>query len=610
LEYDEVCLDVVRNAGDSRALAPERKPHSAEAIGSSTVLTRLRASKFKQFDELDIELGNPVVFIGPNDSGKTTALQALALWGLGLSHWIAKYQGREAPKRRPAVTINRRDLLAIPVPVANQLWNDLHTRDVTRNDGKQETAHVRIDLIVNGIDGGEEWECGFEFDYANPESVYCRAMRLADEPEPARMPVPEHARKTRIAYLPPMSGLAATENRLMPGSVSVYIGEGRTAEVLRNLCYQIIESSDGEQRWSVVVDRIKELFGITLDRPALIEGRGEIEMSFRNMSKTQLDLSASGRGLQQTLLLMAYLMTNPGSVLLLDEPDAHLEILRQRQIYRLLTQVAHENESQIVAASHSEVILNEAADRDVVVAFVGRPHRIDDRGSQVYKSLKSIGFEHYYQAESTGWVLYLEGSTDLAILAALAEVLNRPAQEQLKRPFVEYVGNQLSAAAEHFHGLREAKPDLVAFGLFDRQDNFPSAGHPNLRLHAWSRREIENYIAQREVLMRWAAGTGTERYGPLFGDAWEVAMDESLNEIEQAMRTLGRSPWAHDIKASDEFLDPLFERFFDRLNLPNLLRKSDYHQLAAFVEPAEIDPEVVAVLDAIQEVAAAAAPRV
>jgi len=66
---------------------------------------------------------------------------------------------------------------------------------------------------------------------------------------------------------------------------------------------------------------------------------------------------------------------------------------------------------RIVAASHSEVILNEAADRDVVVAFVGRPHRIDDRGSQVSKSLKSIGFEHYYQAEITGWVLYLEGST-------------------------------------------------------------------------------------------------------------------------------------------------------------------------------------------------------
>jgi hypothetical protein len=79
-----------------------------------------------------------------------------------------------------------------------------------------------------------------------------------------------------------------------------------------------------------------------------------------------------------------------------------------------------ETGSQIIAASHSEVILNEAADRDMVIAFVGKPHRIDDRGSQVLKALRDIGFEHYYLAEETGWVLYLEGSTDLAMLRAFA----------------------------------------------------------------------------------------------------------------------------------------------------------------------------------------------
>ena len=87
---------------------------------------------------------------------------------------------------------------------------------------------------------------------------------------------------------------------------------------------------------------------------------------------------------------------NLGAVLLLDEPDVYLEILRQRQIYQVLTETAAETSSQIIATSHSEVILNEAADRDIVIAFVGSPHRIDDRGSQVLKALKEIGFEHYY----------------------------------------------------------------------------------------------------------------------------------------------------------------------------------------------------------------------
>jgi len=67
----------------------------------------------------------------------------------------------------------------------------------------------------------------------------------------------------------------------------------------------------------------------------------------------------------------------------------------------LLTEVAHAQGGQIIAASHSEVVLNEAADRDIVIAFVGEPHRIDDRGSQLLKSLKEIGYDQYYQAEET-----------------------------------------------------------------------------------------------------------------------------------------------------------------------------------------------------------------
>ena len=133
-------------------------------------------------------------------------------------------------------------------------------------------------------------------------------------------------------------------------------------------------------------------------------------MAYEEQHSKPLDLSSSGRGLQQTLLLLAHLYANPRTVLLLDEPDAHLEILRQRQIYRLLTETAETQGSQIVTSSHSEVVLNETADRDVVVAFVGRPHRVDDRGSQVLKALKEIGFDQYYQAEQTGWVLYLEGA--------------------------------------------------------------------------------------------------------------------------------------------------------------------------------------------------------
>ncbi|GAB4177301.1 MAG: ATP-binding protein [Rhodocyclaceae bacterium] len=568
------------------------------------MLTRLAIRNFKLFDAVEIELADRVVFVGPNNSGKTSALQALALWSVGVRRWVGKRGAGNVPKERAGVTINRRDLIALPLPAANLLWRDLHVREGHKDSGKQKTRNVLIEVDVEGVSAGGAWSTRLEFDYANEESFYCRSRADA---EGNRLEVPAAAAEVKLAYLPPMSGLAANENRLDEGAIDVRIGEGRTAEVLRNLCWQVLEKN--EAAWRKIVGRMEALFGVTLDDPVYVKERGEITMSFRTAGRVRLDLSASGRGQQQTLLLLAHMAANPGAVLLLDEPDAHLEILRQRQTYQVLTETAAETQSQIIAASHSEVILNEAADRDTVVAFVGRPHRIDDRGSQVMKALKEIGFEHYVQAEEAGWVLYLEGSTDLAILRAFADRLDHPAKAHLERPFVHYVANQPPKAQAHFYGLLEAKPDLVGVAIYDRLDT-PPPEDPNLTQHTWTRREIENYLCQEATLLAWAEAQGREQAGDLFAASWREAMQTAIGKIRSALAELGKpAPDSPDLKASDDFLDPLFKRFYEALKLPDLMRKTDYHTLAPYVSADALAPEVREKLDAIAEVAGRARPR-
>ena len=575
------------------------------------MLTKLTVRNFKRFREVEVELGSPVVLIGPNNSGKTTALQALALWDAGLKRWNEKRAGMAVPERRPGVAVNRRDLVSLPVPAANLLWHGLHVRDVQRVNGKPSTRNIRIDVIVEGVTEDKCWTCGLEFDYANEESFYCRPLRLSDDKDPERLPIPDLAGQVQVAFLPPMSGLAANETRLDPGAINVRVGEGRTAEVLRNLCFKI--HSESPEKWAKVVSHIASLFGSQLEAPRYVSERGEIELSYNEQGQT-LDISCSGRGLHQTLLLLAYMYANPGAVLLLDEPDAHLEILRQRHVYQLLTDVASENGNQILAASHSEVLLNEAAGRDVVIAFVGRPHRINDRGSQVLKALRDIGFEHYYQAEQTGWVLYLEGSSDLAILRAFAQRLGHTeAIRCLELPYVVYVGDDPGKVRSHFHGVREAFPGLVGVALFDQLGReLPD----DLGAHGlmWQQREIESYLCCRETLEAYARATAREEApGELFAAAESQsrleAMRASIAEIESALETLGRDPpWGPDLKVSDEFLGRVFQLFFKKLGLPNIMAKRDFHELAALVPEDQIDPEVRAKLNAIVEVANQATP--
>ncbi len=568
------------------------------------MITRFTVSNFKRLGQVEIDLGDSAVFIGPNNSGKTSALQALALWNIGWRRWAEKRE-RSSASERKGVVINRKDLTAVPVPSARLLWRNLKTHRSQVENGKQVTHKTYITLTAEGVHLDQPWTCRLEFYYANEESFYCRMI----EPEDGQ--VPDGARRHNLVFLPPMSGLAEREYRKETGEVNVLIGEGRTAEVLRNLCWQLFNSADNKG-WSTLVERIQRMFLIDLNEPQYIPERSEITLTYREKSGIELDISSSGRGCQQVLLLLSYILANPGAVLLLDEPDAHLEILRQRDIYNLIAEVASSTGSQVIAASHSEVILQEAAERDVVVAFVGKPHRIDTRSKhQVKKALESIRMADYFVAQQCGWMLYLEGPTDLAILRTLARRLDHPAQAVLDdRVPVFYLGsNQPQEARAHFFGLREAKSDLVGLALFDRLDRELDSGSALVE-QMWSRREIENYLVTRAGLLAFVqAGLDThDMFERAEMDRRARVLRECIAELERALQVTNRpDPWGPDIKVTDDFLDPLLKLFHERLGTPQQIFKRDYHGLAEAIPRNEISEEVTQKLQAIRDVADRAA---
>src|SRR6185295_17221091 len=82
---------------------------------------------------------------------------------------------------------------------------------------------------------------------------------------------------------------------------------------------------------------------------------------------SSLDVASAGSGFQQVLMLLTFLYTRPASVLLLDEPDAHLHVLLQDSIYSELRSVAAKQGSQLVIATHSEVIINSVDPRELCI---------------------------------------------------------------------------------------------------------------------------------------------------------------------------------------------------------------------------------------------------
>jgi hypothetical protein len=446
----------------------------------------------------------------------------------------------------------------------------------------------------------------------------------------------------KVELLYPMSGLDTEEPILQPGRVDVLLGQGRTADVLRNLCLAVAKSS--AEDWRRVMELMQRLFNIRLGQPEETS-RGSITLSYRQPGvKEPLDISSAGRGMLQMLLVFAYLYAHKRSVLLVDEPDAHLEILRQKQVYVLLRDIASENGSQVVMVTHSEVILDEALDTNLTLLLEGRADDLA-RKHDIRNSLKHFGADHYVKARERGYVLYVEGSTDIDMLRALAVHLEHPVTEVWdERINSYYVQNNYPlqdaqaelervesgfglTPREHFNGLRNLLPDLQGLAILDndgqnRQDRDEGA----LKIRYWRRYEAENYIVTPELLRRYAY----EQYpaDDLFAQQVRAAVDDALADtlrelvfdgIEANYDTWRQSPpdaarliW--EAQTERRKLSTVAEEFFRRLAQrvggSLLLKKGELHRL---IPHAELSPtaeaEVRAKLDLLQQIFQQAAPR-
>ncbi len=306
------------------------------------MITRVTIKNFKKLTQTTINLDEHVVFAGPNNSGKTTAIQALAVWRLALTKWLEK-RGKAKSKAtlRTGVAISRPDLIVLPLRDMKFLWHDCEVQD-------SENKKIRAEIVV---------------EYYN--------------------------------------GLSKKNGR---------------------------------------------------------------------NPHTKLDLGMGGSGFHQVLLLLAFLYDQAGTVLLFDEPDAHLEIIRQRDVYRLLRRLAGERDAQLIISTHSEVILDETAHTNIC-AFLGdnpRPLASSQEASQLRKALVKIPSSDYLQAKERCGVLYVEDYTDIDILLEWARVLEHPAISFPESPFVVYAGNVPKNAREHFYkmlGKNNAMPKSKFYRL-------------------------------------------------------------------------------------------------------------------------------------------------
>jgi len=578
------------------------------------MITQVEVSHFKRFGEHEIiDLSGDVLLLaGPNNSGKSTALQAIAAWNLALQRWLAE-RGKRQSKRRISLTAD--EFTALPLREMNLLWEDRRTAVAKKTkDGKLTSEARPIIITLRGETAGEAWELSIEFLYASQKLIWARPINLKNPSETSPV-IPVGAQQLNVVHIPPFSGLETEEPFRDIGIQNRLIGQGRPGEIVRNLLWNLWNQPN-KDAWQSLIHDVKNLFGYELQPPIYGAAQPFIVCEYRPSSRKghrapKLDIANAGSGFHQVLLLLAFFYAKPATTLLLDEPDAHLHFILQREVFNHLQAVANERGCQLIVATHAESLLD-SAEPSSILSFFKHPHRLQSRTQvkDLQSALHRLSNTDLLQGDHVGAVLYVEDETDSRILVEWANILDHPAQNFFKFPFIYPMGGagELSEVKRHFSALRIAFPEIRGICVLDRDKGSApeSEDFPNgLTLLRWNRYEIENYLLNPEIIKRFLQQGNP--LAPANGDQPALPMvsaetiEQDLEKVDQAFARQGLANLDYlsdevqilrDLKAS-ELLVKIFSETHRKL------AKRDLYLVARTMNREEIHPNAVAKLNAI-----------
>lgn len=464
--------------------------------------------------------------MGANNSGKSTALQALAIWQYCTDQFrLSKKKGMNG------IQIVLPNFTALPLPEFNLLWTDRVDReyrdDSSKKGGKAQIyIYIEIDVYWKNAVNEEKKFC-VQIRYQSPQAVYAKPLsgwkNFIDLDNSREMP--------RIVYVPPFSGLEPHEKWMDDGNVRQNIGKAQPGSVLRNLLFRVVDRRE-EMRdnayWQTISKEIKEWFGVDLLPPQYEKGIStEIIVEYKHGKKV-FDIISGGSGFHQILTLLAFLYGYPeATTILFDEPDAHLHVNLQRQI---INYFKSQEKVQFLIATHSEEFIKGVEISSVLSILPGKPKRVDS-SQAVLSALSDIGNMDIIRTQESPFILYLEGEDDERILSSWATILGKRDTYQRFYPYI--LGGSTKAemkkkADNHFRALKEIVPEVKRALLFD-YDNEETALNPQddqFTLNEWKRRNIDNYLLVPDAWKRAVSNEMGEPLDSLFLEPYKRTIDD------------------------------------------------------------------------------------
>lgn len=595
------------------------------------LIKRVHIENFKRFKNLKITLQPLDCLVGANNSGKSTLIQALALFDFVIHNCLSRKSANGNGSKNPIEIKNRSiapdEFIVLPVANAIDLWTD----KIPQKSGK----HILI---------------GVEIEFENEKTAKANVdlnfnrFSISLQTEDNQQWLEELA-NFKISYLPVFSSFLTQEERRTPAVIEDALARGRVNSVIRNLLYDLNETAKVPQLEKILQNAIPNLKNLKVKFDEITDRYIEVSYAEEGKNK-QFDLSMSGSGFQQFVYLFGFILLRNPNVILLDEPDVHLHGTLQGALLEEIKRLVQEQNKQVVFATHSKDLITRLEPDNIISLNDGEAKRLKVN-FDIYDTLELLGSIdniQIAQIQNFKRLLVVEDVSDWRFLQIFGKkILDEATWQKVEKRLAIFPANgnpykqDMPRLKKQLTSMFSLTGQPLKLYVLSDWDYYPDPKSlldeknkldPDIQFYIWQRSEIENYLLVPDSISRlvesktpgknlFQAGLEAEFY-KLVEDSRDKVEEQFISGIEyyrkiknngwdgvtinRKMKEIMNNRWANEkiiLTDAKECVLPGLKRWLQNSGFKQF---SD-HSLAESLQKEELAEEVHNVIKQIAEFA-------
>ncbi|MCI0921731.1 ATP-dependent nuclease [Sphingobacterium rhinopitheci] len=356
---------------------------------------KIRITKFKKIDDVEVQLKSLNIFIGTNNSGKSSFIQGIQFAISSAQTLKLKNVSWRTQSNTQTLNLDSTDFLYTPTRHIENLY---HGRKLV-------TSQKRADRISMDFKFTEEEEestisvsRGKNGGFATVVKGKSLGIQINDIDNPF------------CVYVPGIAGIPIQEKFEVPIAIKKSATRGDSNNYLRNI---LLDISKSEAKWNSFIYSINQIYKDIKIKVIFRDSVSEFIDVYVTTDQIELPLDSIGTGLLQTIQIFAYIEYFNPKIILLDEPDSHLHPTKQKELAKELLRRTNENQDlKVVFSTHSRYILETLEDVANVVHFQSGKSFPNIQGSKILLDIGAADAEYLFSKKNLKYIIVTEDKVD------------------------------------------------------------------------------------------------------------------------------------------------------------------------------------------------------